>query len=42
MRAAAEDFETTRLMGVRADGLIVTSFAISGALAGIAGYLWVA
>ncbi|MGI9463397.1 MAG: branched-chain amino acid ABC transporter permease [Aestuariivirgaceae bacterium] len=42
MRAAAEDFSVTRLMGVRANGVIAGAFAISGALAGIAGVLWVA
>lgn len=41
LRAAAEDFETTRLMGVRANSVIATGFAVSGALAGIAGVLWV-
>lgn len=42
MRAAAEDFMTTRLMGVRANRVILLAFAISGALAGIAGVLWMA
>lgn len=42
MRAAAEDFTTTRLMGVRAGRMIVLAFAVSGLLAGIAGFLWVA
>ena len=36
MRAAAEDFEITRLMGARANRLIPGAFALSGALAGIA------
>ena len=42
MRAAAEDFDVTRLMGVKANGVIALAFAISGLLAGIAGVLWVA
>jgi branched-chain amino acid transport system permease protein len=36
MRAAAEDFRMTRLMGVKADTIIVTAFAASGALAAVA------
>lgn len=36
MRAAAEDFRMTRLMGVRADTVIVAAFAGSGALAAVA------
>jgi branched-chain amino acid transport system permease protein len=36
MRAAAEDFTTARLMGVRANTVIATAFAISGFLAAIA------
>lgn len=40
MRAAAQDFGVTRLMGVNANRVISTSFAISGLLAGIAGLLW--
>ena len=39
MRAAAEDFDTARLMGVRANGVIAVAFAFSGLLAGIAGIL---
>ncbi len=42
MRAAAEDFSVARLMGVRANAVIAGAFAISGALAGAAGLLWVA
>jgi branched-chain amino acid transport system permease protein len=42
MRAAAEDFPTTRLMGARAGRLISLAFALSGLLAGIAGVLWIA
>lgn len=40
MRAAAEDFNVARLMGVNANMVISTAFAISGVLAGIAGVLW--
>ncbi|MEM8822574.1 MAG: branched-chain amino acid ABC transporter permease [Pseudomonadota bacterium] len=42
MRAAAEDFPVVRLMGISANRVIATAFAISGALAGIAAILWVA
>ena len=39
MRASAEDFTMARLLGVRADRVIAAAFAISGMLAGIAGFL---
>jgi branched-chain amino acid transport system permease protein len=42
MRAAAEDFRMARLLGVRANTVIAASFAISGVLAGVAGFLLVA
>jgi branched-chain amino acid transport system permease protein len=42
MRAAAEDFDVTNLMGIRANTVISVTFAISGFLAGIAGLLWIA
>jgi len=42
IRAAADDFETVRLMGIRASRLINFAFLISGLLAGVAGILWVA
>ena len=42
MRAAAEDFAIVRLMGIRANAVVATAFAISGLLAGVAGVLWVA
>jgi branched-chain amino acid transport system permease protein len=42
LRAAAVDFEVTRLVGVRANRVIMLAFAISGFLAGIGGVLWVA
>lgn len=41
MRAASQDFVVSRLVGVRANRVISLAFAISGALAGIAGVLWV-
>lgn len=37
MRAVSEDKDVARLMGVNIDRVIVTTFAIGGALAGIAG-----
>jgi branched-chain amino acid transport system permease protein len=42
MRAAAEDFAVTRLMGISANRVIATAFAISGALAGLAAVFLVA
>jgi branched-chain amino acid transport system permease protein len=36
MLAAAQDFQVTRLMGIPANRVIATAFAISGALAGVA------
>lgn len=42
MRAAAQDFSITRLMGISANRVIVAAFAISGLLAGLSGFLWVA
>lgn len=42
MRAAASDFSTTRLMGIRANRVISASFFIAGILAGIAGVLIIA
>lgn len=36
LRAAAEDFDAARLMGVKADATISRAFALSGLLAGIA------
>jgi branched-chain amino acid transport system permease protein len=41
MRAAAENFEMARLLGVRADRVIALSFGISGALAAAVGVLLV-
>jgi branched-chain amino acid transport system permease protein len=42
MRAAADDFEVTRLVGIRGNAVIATAFAVSGFLAGLASVLWVA
>jgi branched-chain amino acid transport system permease protein len=42
MRAAAEDFTTARLLGVRANRIIAVAFAISGLLTGVTAYLTVA
>jgi branched-chain amino acid transport system permease protein len=42
MRAAAEDFDVTRLMGIRANRVIATAFALSGLLAAVAAILWIA
>jgi branched-chain amino acid transport system permease protein len=42
MRAAAQDFSVARLMGIRADAVIAAAFAISGLLAGVAAFLYVA
>ncbi|MEX2375364.1 MAG: branched-chain amino acid ABC transporter permease [Dehalococcoidia bacterium] len=39
MRAAAEDFEMARLLGTRADRVVVTAFIISGILAGCAAFV---
>jgi branched-chain amino acid transport system permease protein len=41
MRAAAENFEMARLLGVRADRVIALSFAVSGVLAAVVGVLLV-
>lgn len=39
MRAAAEDFDAVRLMGIKANAVIAYAFAISGLLAGLAAVL---
>ncbi|MGB4441611.1 MAG: branched-chain amino acid ABC transporter permease [Coriobacteriia bacterium] len=41
MRAAADQFTTTRLMGVPADVVISAAFVMSGLLAGVASIFWV-
>lgn len=40
LRAAAEDFDAARLMGVRANRVITGAFAVAGLLAGIAGVMY--
>lgn len=40
LRAAAADFDTARLMGVKSDSVIRGAFALSGLLAGIAAIFW--
>ncbi len=40
LRAAAADFDTARLMGVKSDSVIRGAFALSGFLAGIAAIFW--
>ncbi len=42
MRAAAQDFPVARLMGINANRIVSTAFAISGILAGLAAFLWIA
>jgi branched-chain amino acid transport system permease protein len=41
LRAAADDFTMTRLLGVKANQIIAVAFAISGLLAGIVALFWV-
>ena len=40
LRAAAEDFDAARLMGVKSDRVIRGAFLLSGVLAGIASIFW--
>jgi branched-chain amino acid transport system permease protein len=42
MRAASQDFDAARLMGLRANQVVGLAFAISGALAGVATLLYLA
>jgi branched-chain amino acid transport system permease protein len=42
IRAAAEDFTVTRLLGVPANRVVGTAFVLSGLLAGLAGLMWAA
>jgi branched-chain amino acid transport system permease protein len=42
IRAAAEDYDVVRLMGIRADVVVVAAFALSGLLAGLAALLFFA
>ncbi len=40
MRAAAEDFQATRIVGIPANTVVVAAFAVSGVLAGVAAIFW--
>lgn len=42
MRAPTRDFAIARLMGIKSNRAILSAFAISGMLVGVAGVLWVA
>ncbi|MQT15155.1 branched-chain amino acid ABC transporter permease [Segnochrobactrum spirostomi] len=42
MRAAAQDFNTLRLVGIPANRVIAVAFLLSGVFAGIAALLWIA
>lgn len=42
LRAAAEDFDMARLLGINANRVVATAFALSGVLASVAGLLWLA
>lgn len=42
MRAVAEDIEMLRLLGIRANRVVATAFALSGLLAGVAAVVWTA
>lgn len=41
LRAAADDFTMTRLLGIRANMVIAAAFAVSGFMAGIVAVFWV-
>jgi branched-chain amino acid transport system permease protein len=41
LRAAAEDFTMTRMMGIRANTVITLAFLVSGLLAGIAAFFYI-
>jgi branched-chain amino acid transport system permease protein len=41
LRAAADDFVMTRLVGIRANAVIAAAFAISGCLAGVVALFWI-
>lgn len=40
LRASAEQPETARLMAIKPDRILMAAFAVSGAIAGIAGLIW--
>ncbi len=42
MRAAAEDIEMLKLLGVKANRVVAVAFALSGLLAGVAAVIWTA
>lgn len=42
LRASADDFVMARVLGVRANAVIATAFAISGLLAGVVALFWMA
>jgi branched-chain amino acid transport system permease protein len=42
LRAAAEDFGMARMLGINANRVVATAFALSGLLGSIAGLLWLA
>ncbi|QBX99903.1 branched-chain amino acid ABC transporter permease [Rhodophyticola sp. CCM32] len=42
MRAAAEDIEMLKLLGIKANRVVAVAFALSGLLAGIAAVIWTA
>lgn len=42
LRAAADDLQMARMLGVRVNRVITAAFAVSGVLAAIAGFLWLA
>jgi branched-chain amino acid transport system permease protein len=41
LRAAADDFVMTRMVGIRANAVIAVAFAISGCLAGVVALFWI-
>jgi branched-chain amino acid transport system permease protein len=41
LRAASEDFTATRMMGIRANSVIMLAFLISGLLAGLAAFFYI-
>ena len=42
MRAAAEDIEMLKLLGIKANRVVAVAFALSGLLAGVAAVIWTA